>query len=60
MLKELLSTLPLKQIDRTKIALTDPNTILFIIGNGFDLMHGVPSSYYDFRDKSSLKDFEGG
>ena len=27
-----------------------PNTdrVLYIIGNGFDLMHGVPSSYYDF------------
>lgn len=23
---------------------------LFIIGNGFDLMHGVDSSYYSFRD----------
>lgn len=23
---------------------------LFILGNGFDLMHGVKSSYYDFRD----------
>jgi hypothetical protein len=23
---------------------------LFIIGNGFDLMHGVPSRYHDFRD----------
>jgi len=27
-----------------------PNTSLFIIGNGFDLMHEVPSSYYNFRD----------
>ena len=24
--------------------------ILYIIGNGFDLMHGVKSSYYAFRD----------
>ena len=23
---------------------------LYIIGNGFDLMHRVPSSYYNFRD----------
>ena len=23
---------------------------LYIIGNGFDLMHGVKSSYYDFRN----------
>lgn len=26
------------------------NTVLYIIGNGFDLMHGVKSSYYAFRD----------
>lgn len=28
---------------------------LFIIGNGFDLMHGVQSSYYHFRDSISPK-----
>ena len=43
-----LPTLPFKQID--KVEITDPNTTLFIIGNGFDIMHGVPSSYYCFRD----------
>lgn len=26
------------------------NQVLYIIGNGFDLMHGVKSSYYAFRD----------
>ena len=26
------------------------DNVLYIIGNGFDLMHKVPSSYYDFRD----------
>ena len=25
-----------------------PETTLYVIGNGFDLMHGVPSSYRDF------------
>ena len=33
---------------------------LYIIGNGFDLMHRVPSSYYNFRDslgkRNSLRD----
>ena len=24
--------------------------VLYILGNGFDLMHGVPSTYYSFRD----------
>ncbi len=28
----------------------DPADTLYIIGNGFDLAHGVPSSYYNFRD----------
>ena len=26
------------------------NNTLYVIGNGFDLMHRVPSSYYSFRD----------
>ncbi|MDD2482438.1 MAG: AbiH family protein, partial [Lutispora sp.] len=46
----LLLTLPFKQIKKEEISLINPNTSLFIIGNGFDLMHGVPSSYYNFRD----------
>lgn len=49
-LEEILLTLPFKQIGKTDIAFIDPNKVLFIIGNGFDLMHGVPSSYYNFRD----------
>lgn len=49
-LEGFLSTLPFNHIEKTEIALTDPNTILFIIGNGFDIMHCVPSSYYNFRD----------
>lgn len=28
----------------------EDNHVLYIIGNGFDLMHGVKSSYYAFRD----------
>lgn len=31
-------------------SLIGPDTTLFIIGNGFDIMHGVKSSYYNFRD----------
>lgn len=49
-LEEILLTLPFKQIEKTDIAFIDPNKVLFIIGNGFDLMQGVPSSYYNFRD----------
>ncbi len=25
------------------------NCVLYIIGNGFDLAHGIKSSYWDFR-----------
>jgi len=49
-LEEFLSTLPFKQYAKSEIPLTDSDTSLFIIGNGFDLMHGVKSSYYNFRD----------
>ena len=28
----------------------DNDSVLYILGNGFDLMHRVPSSYYNFRD----------
>ncbi|NLK52992.1 MAG: hypothetical protein GX295_11225 [Syntrophomonadaceae bacterium] len=33
-----------------EVTLPNPDTTLFIIGNGFDLMHGISSSYYNFRD----------
>ena len=52
--EEILLTLPFKQIEKTDIAFIDPNKVLFIIGNGFDLMHGVPSNYYNFRDSMGL------
>lgn len=42
--------LPFNQIEKAKISVINSNRSLFIIGNGFDLMHGVPSSYYNFRD----------
>jgi hypothetical protein len=53
-LEEFLPTLPFKQIE--KVEITDPNTALFIIGNGFDIMHGVPSSYYCFRSHTGAVD----
>lgn len=49
-LKEYLKTLTFKQVDKREISPLETATSLFIIGNGFDLMHGVPSSYYSFRD----------
>lgn len=32
------------------IDVSSPATTLYVIGNGFDLAHGVPSSYSKFRD----------
>lgn len=49
-LKTYLSRVPFKQIDKDEIALANAHMSLFIIGNGFDLIHGVPSSYFDFRN----------
>ncbi len=49
-LEVILYTLPFKQIEAVEIQLLDSNTSLYIIGNGFDIMHGVPSDYYKFRD----------
>lgn len=47
---EYLSKLSFKQVDKKELSSFGADTSLFIIGNGFDLMHGVPSSYYNFRD----------
>ena len=49
-LRSFLSTLPFKQVKMAEITLSNPEATLFIIGNGFDRMHGTPSSYYHFRD----------
>ena len=32
-----------------EIAVDNPDETLYVIGNGFDLMHGAKSSYYDFN-----------
>jgi hypothetical protein len=45
-----LAASPYKYIKKSNLPKNDPDTSLFIIGNGFDLMHGVKSSYYSFRD----------
>ena len=34
----------------SNIDVSSPATTLYVIGNGFDLAHGVPSSYSKFRD----------
>ena len=49
-LKNVLANLQFEQMKENEVQSAAPNTVLYIIGNGFDLMHGVPSSYYNFRD----------
>ena len=47
--KELASSpYTIKEIPEIEISV--PATTLYVIGNGFDLAHGVPSSYSKFRD----------
>lgn len=46
----LLSALPYEKCKLSQVSVQNPALTLYIIGNGFDLMHGVPSSYYKFRD----------
>lgn len=49
-IKKLLNTLPFNQLTPKDISIVNSGSTLFIIGNGFDIMHGVPSRYSDFRD----------
>ncbi len=48
-LETLLLEIPFLQLKLEEIIVKNPNNTLFIIGNGFDMMHGVPSSYWDFQ-----------
>lgn len=41
--------IPFKEISIEELNLKNPSNTLVIIGNGFDLMHGVKSSYRDFQ-----------
>lgn len=54
-LNHVLANLQFEQVEEIETQSTDPNTTLYIIGNGFDLMHGVPSSYYHFRDSMGCR-----
>lgn len=47
---KLLSELPYQKLSREDMKIKDPAHTLYITGNGFDIMHGVPSRYSDFRD----------
>lgn len=48
--KYALTSAPFKYLSLDNFPTCDPLVTLNIIGNGFDLMHGVKSSYYNFSD----------
>jgi hypothetical protein len=48
--EQALTAAPFKIVSLYSFPTGDPSATLNVIGNGFDLMHGVKSSYYNFRD----------
>jgi len=48
-LSELLKLLPYNWTTIENLQFNNPKGALIIIGNGFDIMHGVKSSYWDFQ-----------
>ena len=48
-LEALLLTIPFAQISLGALSFDDPAHTLVVIGNGFDIMHGAKSSYWDFQ-----------
>ena len=49
-LNDVTATSPFRIIKDKDEIILKPMKTLYIIGNGFDIMHGVPSGYYNFRD----------
>lgn len=48
-LQRYLKLLPFEQTQISELEMANPAKSLVIIGNGFDIMHGVKSSYWDFQ-----------
>lgn len=48
-IERIIKKLSIPQILIKDMVLENPSESLVIIGNGFDLMHGVESSYWDFQ-----------
>lgn len=49
-LKELLNERSVRLVELSNIVLPYLGRTLFIIGNGFDIMHGVRSTYWNFQE----------
>ena len=48
-IEQLIKKLSISQISIKNMVFENPSESLVIIGNGFDLMHGVESSYWNFQ-----------
>ena len=49
-IKELLKALPYNRLSLPEVIVDNSSKTLYVIGNGFDIAHGVPSRYLNFRD----------
>ncbi len=49
-IKKLLKELPYNRLSLPDVTVDNPSKTLYVIGNGFDIAHGVPSRYINFRD----------
>ncbi len=59
-LEQIIKSLPFRHISVNEMEFENPSSVLVVVGNGFDLMHGVKSSYWDFQKtigKNSLLRF---
>lgn len=45
-----------ENISKEEILINNSKDVLYIIGNGFDLIHKIPSSYYNFKKYLEKKD----
>lgn len=48
-LGKILESIPFPQIQFNSLTIDNPLHTLVVLGNGFDIMHGVKSSYWDFQ-----------
>lgn len=48
-LEKILESIPFLQIQFNSLTIDNPSHTLVVLGNGFDIMHGVKSSYWDFQ-----------
>ena len=48
-LQSILQNVGVENVEFQRLVNETPESALFVIGNGFDIMHGVPSSYWNFQ-----------